>query len=56
MVRGSNLDIDDALNLLDVGCCGVVNTLRFGSHGESSKGLVMEGYSVCGRDGNESND
>ena len=31
MVLGSNPAIDDTFNLSSVGCCGTVNTLRFGS-------------------------
>ena len=31
MVLGLNPVTDDTLNLYDVGCCKVVNTLRFGS-------------------------
>ena len=31
MVLGSNPSTNDTLNLLSIGCCGVVGTLRFGS-------------------------
>ena len=31
MVLGSNPSTNDILNLLNIGCCGVVGTLRFGS-------------------------
>ena len=31
IVLASNFTIDDTLNLLGIGCCGVVSTLRFGS-------------------------
>ena len=31
MVLNSNPTTDDTLNLPNVGCCGVVSTLRFGS-------------------------
>lgn len=31
IVLGSNSVTDDTLNLLNVGCCGMINTLRFRS-------------------------
>ena len=40
MVLGLNFASEDILNLFGIGCCGMINTMRFGSLGV--KGLVME--------------
>ncbi|KAL6311858.1 hypothetical protein AAG906_021563 [Vitis piasezkii] len=44
---GSNPTTDNTVNLPGVGCCGAVNTLRFGSPMESPKSLAMEALSHC---------
>ena len=46
MVLDSNPIIDDILNLPVVGCCGTINTLRFGSSWRVLRALVLEGFSI----------
>ena len=46
MVQSSNPVTNDILNLPGTGCCGVVNTLSFGSLIETPKGVTMKGSLV----------